>query len=92
MGASSSNFVFKRPNFVFRQTDRRTDGRTDAIMEAILTPAFSICRYSKYIQRETEVNTFELLSNKLAQAVPIGVVIALSSAINKCPFVTINHG
>ena len=33
--ASTSNFVFKRPNFGFiqtdRQTDRRTDGQTDAI-------------------------------------------------------------
>ena len=40
-------------------------------MEAILTPAFSICRYSKYNQSETEVDTLKLLSNKLPQAVPI---------------------
>ena len=37
LSASSSNFVFKRPNFGFRQTDgqtdRRTDGRTDGRTE-----------------------------------------------------------
>ena len=34
--ASSSSFVFKRPNFGFRQTDRRTDGRTDRRNKHIL--------------------------------------------------------
>ena len=32
----SSNFVFKRPNFGFRQTDRQTDGRTDRRNKNIL--------------------------------------------------------
>ena len=26
LSASSSNFVYKRPNFGFKQTDRQTDG------------------------------------------------------------------
>ena len=39
--SSSSKFVFKRPNFGFRQTDGQTDGRTDRRNKHILgLPSF----------------------------------------------------